>query len=263
MKPPESAIAALLDGSHSDPFSLLGPHAGPEGTCARALLPGAEDVSAFSLKGVALGKLAQTDARGLFEGKVKGKPKPLKYRCRSQGHEWWVTDPYSFGPVLGPLDDLLIAQGAHFRLFDKLGAHCIEHEGARGVHFAGWAPSARQVSLVGDCSDWDHRRNPMRRRIDIGVWELFVPEIGPGRAYKYRIVGPDGAVLPLKADPYAFAAELRPKTASITADPRKPEWGVAAHQAHWAGRDPRREPLAVYEGHPAACHGHDSGWRPR
>ena len=260
MKPPESAIAALLDGSHSDPFSLLGPHAGPGGTWVRALLPGAEEVSAFSLKDAALGKLAKTDARGLFEGKVKGKPKPLKYRCRANGHEWWVTDPYSFGQVLGPLDDLLIAQGAHFRLFDKLGAHCIEHEGTSGVHFAVWAPNASQVSVVGDFNDWDHRRHPMRRRLDIGVWELFVPSIGAGRAYKYRIVGPDGAVLPLKADPYAFAAELRPRTASITADPAKPDWGDQAHRAHWAGVDPRREPVSIYEVHPGSWQRDGNGW---
>ncbi|MGE3692080.1 MAG: 1,4-alpha-glucan branching protein GlgB [Novosphingobium sp.] len=260
MKPPKSAISALLDGSHSDPFSLLGPHSGPEGTWVRALLPGAEEVSAFTLKGGPLGKLARTDDRGLFEGKVRGRPRPVKYRCSARSHRWWVTDPYSFGPVLGPLDDFLIAQGTHFRLFDKLGAHCIEHEGAHGVHFAVWAPNARQVSLLGDFNDWDHRRHPMRNRKDIGVWELFIPDIGPGRAYKYRIVGPDGAVLPLKADPFAFASELRPKTASITADPGKPDWGDAAHREHWSKVDPRREAISIYEVHPGSWQRNEHGW---
>ena len=123
MKPPRSAITALLDGTHADPFGLLGTHAGPEGTFARALLPGAEEASAFSLKGAELGKLIRVDDRGLFEGPIKGKPKPVKYRCRAGSHEWWVTDPYSFGPVLGPTDDFLIAEDTHLRLFDKLGAH--------------------------------------------------------------------------------------------------------------------------------------------
>src|SRR5690606_39747066 len=63
--------------------------------------------------------------------------------------EWWVTDPYSFGPVLGPMDDYYIAEGSHLRLFDKLGAHLIDHEGASGVHFAVWAPNAKRVSVVG------------------------------------------------------------------------------------------------------------------
>jgi 1,4-alpha-glucan branching enzyme len=181
-------------------------------------------------------------------------------RVSAGSHQWQVTDPYSFGPVLGPLDDLLIAEGTHFRLFDKLGAHCIAHEGAQGVHFAVWAPNASHVALVGDFNDWDHRRHPMRRRSDIGVWEIFIPDIGPGRAYKYRITGADGTVQPLKADPFAFASELRPATASITADPVKLDWGDAAHRAHWAGADARREPMTIYEVHPGSWQRDDNGW---
>jgi len=260
LKPPEEAICALLDGTHADPFSLLGIHEGPQGAFARALLPGAENAEAFSLAGKSLGKLTRTDTRGLFEGPVKGERQPVKYRCQAGTHEWWITDPYSFGPVLGPLDDLLIAEGTHYRLFDKLGAHCIAHEGASGVHFAVWAPNARHVSLVGDFNDWDYRRHPMRRRTDIGVWELFIPDIDAGRAYKYRITGPDGTVQPLKADPFAFASELRPKTASLTARPAKPDWGDSAHRAHWAAADPRREPMAIYEVHPGSWQRGDNGW---
>ncbi len=162
--------------------------------------------------------------------------------------------------MLGPIDDLLIAEGTHFRLFDKLGAHCIAHEGAEGVHFAVWAPNATHVALVGDFNDWDHRRHPMRRRMDIGVWEVFIPDIGPGRAYKYRITGPDGKVQPLKADPFAFASELRPKTASVTAHSAKPDWGDAAHRAHWASVDPRRQPIAIYEVHPGSWQRDENGW---
>jgi 1,4-alpha-glucan branching enzyme len=260
LKPPEEAIRALLDGTHADPFSLLGIHEGPQGAFARALLPGAESAEAFSLAGKSLGKLTRTDTRGLFEAPVKGERQPVKYRCQAGTHEWWITDPYSFGPVLGPLDDLLIAEGTHYRLFDKLGAHCIAHEGASGVHFAVWAPNARHVSLVGDFNDWDHRRHPMRRRTDIGVWELFIPDIDAGRAYKYRITGPDGTAQPLKADPFAFASELRPKTASLTARPAKPDWGDNAHRAHWAAADPRREPIAIYEVHPGSWQRGDNGW---
>ncbi len=260
MKPPGSAIEALLAGTHADPFSLLGIHEGPEGGFARAILPGADTAEAHSLVGKKLGKLKRVDARGLFEGKVKGGRQPVKYRCTAGDHEWWATDPYSFGPVLGPLDDFLIAEGTHLRLFDKMGAHLIEHEGAHGVHFAVWAPNASHVSVVGDFNDWDGTRHPLRKRLDIGVWEIFLPDIGAGRAYKYRIVGADGTVLPLKADPYAFAAELRPKTASLTADPGKPDWGDAAHRAHWASADPRREPMSIYEVHPGSWQRDDNGW---
>ena len=260
MKPPGEAINALLDGIHADPFSLLGIHEGPQGAFARAVLPGATSAEAFDLAGKPLGKLKCADRRGLFEGKVKGARQPVKYRCKAETHEWWVTDPYSFGPVLGPLDDLLMAEGAHLRLFDKLGAHCIAHEGAQGVHFAVWAPNASHVALVGDFNDWDHRRHPMRRRGDIGVWEMFIPDIGPGRAYKYRITGADGTVQPLKADPFAFASELRPATASITADPIKLDWGDSAHRAHWASSDARREPMTIYEVHPGSWQRDDNGW---
>ncbi len=260
MKPSGEAIAELLNGTHADPFSLLGVHEGPDGAFARAVLPGAEVAEAHDLSGHKLGKLKRVDPRGLFEGKIKGGRQPVKYRCKSGAHEWWLTDAYSFGPVLGPTDDFLIAEGTHLRLFDKLGAHLIEHEGASGVHFAVWAPNARQVSLVGDFNDWDHRRHQMRRRADIGVWEIFIPEIGAGRAYKYRIVGADGMVLPLKADPYAFASELRPATASLTADPGKPEWGDAAHRAHWANADARREPMTIYEVHPGSWRRDENDW---
>ncbi len=260
MKPPGSALDSLLAGTHADPFSLLGPHAGPEGTFVRAILPGAEEVAAVTLAGDEIGVLGRIDPRGLFEGRVKGPPQPIRYRCRAGGGEWWVGDAYSFGPVLGPLDDLLIAQGTHFRLFDKLGAHLIDHEGASGVHFAVWAPNASLVSLVGDFNDWDAARHPMRLRQDIGIWEIFLPDIGEGRAYKYRIICADGTELPLKADPFAFAAEVRPSTASLTARPAKLDWGDADHRAFWASVDPRRQPISIYEVHPGSWQRADDDW---
>jgi 1,4-alpha-glucan branching enzyme len=260
VKPSAAAIDALLNGVHADPFSLLGVHEGPQGVFARAVLPGAEEAEAFGLSGKKLGKLKRVDERGLFEGQVKGPRQPLRYKCRAGSHQWQITDPFSFGPVLGPIDDLLIAQGTHFRLFDKLGAHLIEHEGAAGVHFAVWAPNASHVAVTGSFNDWDHCRHPMRKRLDIGVWEIFIPDVTAGCAYKFRITGADGTVQPLKADPFAFAAELRPATASIISDPVKPDWGDAAHRAHWAKADARREPMAIYEVHPGSWQRDDNGW---
>jgi 1,4-alpha-glucan branching enzyme len=260
VKPPGSAIEALLAGTHADPFSLLGVHPGPDGGFARAILPGADTADAHDLDGNLLGSLTRVDARGLFEGTVAGGPQPIRYRCRHGNHQWWVTDAFSFGPVLGPIDDFLIAEGTHLRLFDKLGAHLITHQGVPGVHFAVWAPNAAHVAVVGDFNDWNPARHPMRQRRDIGVWEIFIPEIGAGRAYKYRLAGPDGAVLPLKADPFAFASELRPATASLTADPQKPDWGDTAHRAHWASVDPRRVPISIYEVHPGSWDRDENDW---
>lgn len=260
VKPPRAAIEALLAGRHADPFSLLGTHAGPDGVFARVIIPGAEQVIAHDLSGVVLGELACVDQRGLFEGMIKGSRQPLRYVATGHGTHWSLTDPYSFGPVLGPVDDLLIAEGTHYRLHDKLGAHQIVHEGAAGMHFAVWAPNAQRVSVVGDFNDWDGRRHPMRKRADIGVWEIFLPEIGQGRAYKYEIIGSDGVVLPLKADPFAFATELRPATASITTAPQSHDWGDAAHRAHWAKADPRREPISIYEVHAGSWDQDENGW---
>jgi 1,4-alpha-glucan branching enzyme len=260
VKPPPGAIQALFEGTHADPFSLLGVHRAPDGCFARAILPGAEQVEVFSLDGVLLGQLEPVDPPGLFEGTLTGDPQAVRYRCTAGEHDWLVTDPFSFGPVLGPVDDLLIAQGTHFRLFDKLGAHLIRHEGASGVHFAVWAPNARQVSLVGDFNDWDARRHPMRNRKDIGVWEIFIPDIGDYRAYKFHIVAADGTVLPLKADPFAFAAELRPQTASMTMQIGKDDWSDAAHRAHWASIDPRRAPISIYEVHAGSWRRDRFGW---
>ena len=178
VKPPAGALEALLQGRHGDPFSLLGVHAGPGGTFARVWIPGAERAEAHRSDGRRLGALTRIDKRGLFEGKISGPPRPVKYKAQGYGAQWWVTDAYSFGPVLGPVDDFLMAQGTHLRLYDKMGAHLISHEGAAGIHFAVWAPNARRVSVVGDFNDWDGRRHVMRRRRDIGVWEIFIPDIG-------------------------------------------------------------------------------------
>ena len=117
------------------------------------------------------------------------------------------------------------------------------------MHFAVWAPNARRVSVVGDFNDWDGRRHPMRYRLDTGIWEIFIPDIGAGQPYKYEIIGPDGVRLPLKADPFAFRSELRPATASVTASPVQHDWGDAAHRAYWRKADPRREPISIYEVH--------------
>jgi len=260
VKPDRGALEALLAGRHDDPFSLLGPHTGPKGTFARALIPGAERAEAHDLAGRSLGWIARTDPRGLLEGFISGEPQPLKYRAQGKGAEWWVTDPYSFGPVLGPVDDLLMAQGTHVRLYDKMGAHLISHEGVQGVHFAVWAPNARRVSVVGDFNDWDGRRHQMRHRRDVGVWEIFIPDIADHRAYKFEIVGAQGSLLPLKSDPFAFQCELRPKTASLTAPPPAHMWGDAEHCAHWASVEARRQPISIYEVHAGSWRRDKDGW---
>ena len=250
MKPAAAAIEALIAGRHADPFSLLGAFEGPGGWFARAFAPGAQTVETFTLDDEPAGTLERIDPRGLFEGPIAlTERRPLKHHARGGGADWWVTDPYSFGPVLGPVDDFLMGEGSHLKLHEKLGAHVIDHEGARGVHFAVWAPNASRVAVVGSFNDWDGRRHLMRHRVDVGVWELFLPDVTPLTPYKFEIAGPDGVVQPLKADPFARRSELRPATASVVEAPFRHVWGDEAHRAHWAGADPRRQPMSIYEVH--------------
>ncbi|MHA6767094.1 1,4-alpha-glucan branching protein GlgB [Sphingobium ummariense] len=244
-------IARLVEGREDDPFATLGVHPAGKGCTATVFLPEAVRVVAHTLEGEAVGELPAVHSDGLFHGKVTVKERrPLRYQAHyADGGDYWLTDPYSFGPVLGPLDDYYFAEGSHDRLFDKMGAHCIAHEGVEGTHFAVWAPNARRVSVVGDFNRWDGRRGPMRHRQDAGVWEIFLPDVGPGSPYKFEIVGPDGVVLPLKADPFAFRTELRPSTASIVGDPPAHAWGDDRHRRYWAEADARREPISIYEVH--------------
>ncbi|TIX77198.1 MAG: 1,4-alpha-glucan branching enzyme, partial [Mesorhizobium sp.] len=102
-------------------------------------------------------------------------------------------------------------------------------------------------------------RHTMRVRRDTGIWELFIPDIGAGRPYKYEIIGPDGVRLPLKADPFAFKSELRPATASVTALPPAHQWGDEAHRNFWRNADPRREAVSIYEVHAGSWQLHDDG----
>ena len=151
--------------------------------------------------------------------------------------------------MLGPLDDYYVAQGTHLRLYDKMGAHVISHEGVSGVHFAVWAPNAQRVSVIGDFNEWDGRRHVMRKRMGTGVWEIFLPGLDEDVKYKFEIIGADGNRLPLKADPYAFAAELRPHTASVVSSIDHFQWTDGDYLKARAMRDARRSPMSIYEVH--------------
>ena len=254
-------IDRLVRGEEDDPFATLGVHPDGEGFVARLLMPDAVSVSAETLAEEPVGELERVHDGGLFAGPVAvPERQPLRYRITyGDGSQYALLDPYGFGPVLGPVDDYLLAEGSHGRLFEKLGAHLLTHEGVGGTHFAVWAPNARRVSVVGDFNRWDGRRGLMRRRADAGVWELFVPEVGPGTPYKYEILAADGTPLPLKADPYAFQSEMRPSTASIVAAPLHHDWGDDWHREHWRSADARRQPISIYEVHAGSWQRADDG----
>ncbi len=253
-------VAAIISGLHSDPFAVMGLHELGGQFYVRGFVPGAEALEAETLDGKAIGKLNCLDNSGFFAGPVRLKSRqPVRYRAQNAGGTWTVTDPYSFGPVLGPMDDYFIREGSHLRLFDKMGAHPIHHEGVEGYHFAVWAPNAKRVSVVGGFNDWDGRRHVMRLRKDTGIWEIFAPDVTAGFAYKFEIVGPDGKLLPLKADPFARRSELRPQTASLTTPELEQKWDDEAHRAHWSSADARRQPISIYEVHAGSWRRHSDG----
>ena len=209
-----AAIEALVRGDHGDPFAVLGMHDAGDGLEVRTFQPHAERVWLVDPKsGRSAGELSRIHADGLFVASLPDRSARFPYRLRLKvGPETVETDdPYRFPAVLGELDVYLIAEGNHLSLYEKLGAHPMVVDGVAGTAFLVWAPNARRVSVVGDFNGWDGRRHPMRKRVECGVWELFVPGFGRGTVYKFEIKGPQGELLPLKADPLAFAAEHPPR----------------------------------------------------
>ena len=269
MKPSKSAgwrlkeedVAAIVEARHGDPFAVLGPHVVAGGLAIRAFVPHAETLEARDADGGLIATLEKRHPDGVFEGLAKGRKSVVAYRLHAAnaGGAWDLDDPYRFGPVLGQTDDYLLVEGTHRRLYERLGAHLMVHEGVAGVHFAVWAPNARRVSLVGDLNGWDGRRCQMRKRVDSGLWEIFVPGAGEGAVYKYEIVGKGGELLPLKADPFGFASEMRPSTASVVARTDRFDWHDDIHLQARRTYDPRRAPISTYEVHLGSWRRRDDG----
>jgi 1,4-alpha-glucan branching enzyme len=151
--------------------------------------------------------------------------------------------------LLTDFDLYLFNEGTHVRLYEKLGAHVTTIEGTPGVIFGVWAPNADDVSVVGDFNRWDPTATPLRPRASSGIWEGFVPGIGQGTIYKYSIKPRFSAQRIEKSDPFGFAAEVRPRTASIVWDLSKYEWRDEA----WLSRRPEAQafdaPISMYEVH--------------
>ena len=150
--------------------------------------------------------------------------------------------------VIGELDRYLFGEGRHYQLYHKLGAHPYTYRGQDGYYFAVWAPHAAAVSLVGDFNAWNPDATPMKPVADSGIYELFVPGLGVGQLYKFAITTHTGTIL-FKADPYAFSAEYRPGTASVSADIRGFKWNDSKWMESRAGTDPVKAPISIYEVH--------------
>jgi 1,4-alpha-glucan branching enzyme len=255
--PPPEDVDRLLAGSHHDPHSVLGMHHTAAGVVARALRPGARAVTVLS--GASGERRFELDSvvDGLFAGVLPEHPGDYRLEVDYDGHRVTLDDPYRWLPTVGELDQHLIGEGRHERLWEVLGAHVREYDTpdgvVKGVSFAVWAPTARGVRVIGDFNSWDGRATALRSLGSSGVWEIFVPGVEAGTRYKFRILGSDGAWHE-KADPLAFATEVPPATASVVTTSRytwgDDEWLARRGATNWAGA-----PMSVYEVHLGS-------WRP-
>jgi 1,4-alpha-glucan branching enzyme len=243
-------VELLVEGRLADPHHLLGAHPLDGGVVVRAWRPAARAVVVRPENAPAV-ELELRHPAGLFEGVVPDADAPFRYELDvsyPDGNTFTLRDPYAFAPTLGELDLHLAGEGQHERIDERLGAHPREVEGVAGTAFAVWGPNARAVSVVGDFNGWDGRLNPMRSLGASGIWELFVPGVAEGQRYKYELKGPHGELLPLKADPYALAAEVPPETASRVHRPRH-EWRDEDWLERRRAQDPLAQPVSIYEVH--------------
>ncbi len=251
-------VGRLIEGRHENPFELLGPHevsdAGRRALAVRAYLPNSSQAWVIHPTHVQTPlPMRRIHPAGLFEAicpllSDRGSARYMIRVAEEGGKKsTMIYDPYSFPHLLTDYDLHLLNEGRHWKSYEKLGAQLRSVDGVDGVNFAVWAPNATSVSVIGDFNGWDGRRHPMRKHIPSGFWELFVPGLGEGTLYKYQIRHHDWVFE--KSDPYGFAAEVPPRTASRVTDLSRYHW----HDSQWMAQ--RREtnflekPLSFYEVH--------------
>jgi 1,4-alpha-glucan branching enzyme len=251
------AIEAIVRGGHGDPFAVLGPHEVrvASGPCVvvRAFLPDAREATVVPTDGTSKDQpMELVHSDGLFEVVVPTRGGLFPYRLRvvnQQGQGCEIEDPYRFPPTLSDYDLHLIGEGSHLRNYEKLGAHLMTLGGVPGVCFAVWAPNATRVSVVGDFNHWDGRRHPMRNHPGNGIWDLFIPGLTEDALYKFEIKSQSGEPIALKADPFAFAFEPPPRTASRVFNIDAYRWGDASWMDARVHQNALERPVAIYEVH--------------
>jgi 1,4-alpha-glucan branching enzyme len=244
----QSELERITRACHHDPFAVLGKHVDDGKELVRVFLPDVAEV-AIAEGNLPLERIPDTD---LFEWRGASGTLPDHYRLiwrDSSQRQHIAHDPYSFPPQLSDFDLHLFGEGRHRHAYRFMGAHPHQVDGVAGILFAVWAPNAERVSVIGDFNRWDGRRHPMRVRGGSGVWELFIPELAPGCLYKYEIRNRHSGEILAKADPYAQAFELRPKTATIATGASSHAWGDQVWMERLASADWQHTPMSVYEVH--------------
>jgi len=244
-----ATLDALISGAFADPHSVLGPHLHDGGVTVRVLRPMAEQVV------LTVGEQrfdTEHEHAGVFVGVLPYEQVPdYRVDVTYSGVTTPSDDAYRYLPTLGEIDLHLVAEGRHEELWAVLGSHVRSYETlsgpVTGTSFAVWAPNAQGVRVVGDFNYWDGVGHPMRAMGASGVWELFVPNVGDGTRYKYQVLGRDG-VWRQKADPFAFATEVPPSTASVVYTSTH-TWADEEWLAQRAERSSNQAPMSIYEVH--------------
>ena len=248
----DGAIHAILDASHGDPFGVLGMHQAGEKLVVRVFRPDARAVTVRDTgpSGASYPAL-QVHPDGFFEAVLEGADERFPYTLdftAHDGQQWTEHDPYSIGVLLGEVDLHLFSEGQHWQLYEKLGAHLREVDGVAGTSFHVWAPNAQRVSVVGEFNGWDGRRNPMRKLLGCGVWEIFMPGVEEGAHYKFEVKQAHGGVV-LKSDPFAFFGQHGTETSSLVFDLKRYAWSDAEWMKARSAKEWHRTPMSIYEVH--------------
>lgn len=253
------AIEAIIRTDHHDPFQTLGAHLaelkGKKCVAIRAFLPDAEKIEIIDISNGQAYPAEKLHVAGFFEAVVAERKEVFAYRIKSyyaNGASAEFYDSYAFMPSIGETDQYLFNEGNHHELYEKMGAHIrymdYFEDKLGGISFCVWAPNARRVSVIGDFNSWDGRRHVMRSLGNSGVWEIFVPGLSVGQNYKFEVKTKEGHLLE-KIDPFAFYAEVRPKTASKIYDIAGYEWQDSEWMQSRPQHDWKREPVSIYECH--------------
>ena len=261
---PKAELDQMIRGEHGHPHALLGPHPDGAGSLwVRAYKPLADSVVLVTDAGQGEEHPLDHLHDGVWAVRLPVEDVPdYRLRVTYGEHTHTLDDPYRFLPTLGEMDQHLIGEGRHEQLWQVLGARVHHYDAPTGpaitgTSFAVWAPGARGVRVKGDFNSWDGREHPMRQLGTSGVWELFVPGVGSGAAYKYAVLGADGEWRE-KADPMAAFAEVAPATSSRVFESTH-TWGDDAWMAARAERQAVAEPMSVYELHLGSWKRHPGG----
>jgi 1,4-alpha-glucan branching enzyme len=251
------AIGALIEGRHDNPYSVLGPHPiednGRRALAVRTFLPDAKQVWLLDKSQGVPRPMRRIHPAGLYEAICPADDTetliPYEFRVvRNGGEIANMQDPYRFPSYLSDFDFYLIGEGNHTRIYERFGAQLRTVDGVAGVNFCVWAPNAQSVAVVGDFNHWDGRVNPMQKHIPSGIWELFIPALESGEKYKYRVKQATGEVID-KTDPFGFAAELPPRTASIVSNLSRFQWNDERWLEHRRQTNWLEKPISTYEVH--------------